>query len=74
MIDTPSFAEVILNIVVYHHSLLGPVVINSSTFYPLKTCCCCIIFFAVFLPRSICKLAALPKGQIAASKTYPLSF
>ena len=74
MIDAPGFAEVILDVVVRHHSLLGPVVTNSSTLYPLETCCRCVIFNAVFLRRSICKPAALPKGQIAASKAYPLSF
>ena len=74
MIDVPGFIEVILDVVVCHHSLLGPVVTNSSTLCPFETFCCCVIFYAVFLQRSICKLAALSKGQIAASKAYPLSF
>ena len=29
---------------------------------------------AAILPRSICKPVALPKGQIAVRKAYPLSF
>ena len=32
MINAPGFAEVILNIVVRYHCLLGSVVINSSSF------------------------------------------
>ena len=74
MIDALGFAEVIFNITVYHYGFLGPVITNSSTLYPLKTCPCYVIFYIVFLQRSICKPAALPKDQIVASKAYPLSF
>ena len=74
MINAPGFVEIILDVVVCHHGLLGPVVTNSSTLCPLETFYRCVIFYAVFLQRSICKLAALSKGQIAASKAYPLSF
>ena len=74
MIDALGFTEVILNVVVCYHGLLSPIVINNSTLYLLKTCCYCVIFYAVFLQYFICKLAVLPKGQIAASKAYPLSF
>ena len=74
MIDALGFAEVILDIVICHYGLLSPVVTNNSTLCPLKTCCCCVILYAVFLQRSICKPMALPKGQIAASKAYPLNF
>ena len=75
-INVPDVAEVILNIVVCHHGLPGLVVINSGALYPLGTCHCCAMFYAldaVFLLRLICKHAALPKSQIAASKAYLLS-
>ena len=43
-INTPSFAKVILDVVVCYHYLLGMVVSDSGAFYPLKTCHCCAIF------------------------------
>ena len=73
MINVLDIAEVILDIVVCRHDFLGSVVTNSGTLYPLETCHCYAIFQtldAAILPRSICKPAALPKGQIATSGAY----
>ena len=74
IINASGFTKVILNIVVCHHGFLGPVITNNKTFYPFIVYCHFVIFYVVFLPCSIYKPAALSKGQIAASKIYPLSF
>ena len=69
--------EALSDVVDRHHGLPGLIVTNSGALYPLKACHCCAMFYAldaVLLSRPICKPAALPKGQIAASKAYLLSF
>ena len=52
MINAPGFAEVILNVVVHHHCLLGSVVTNNDSIFLPKTWHCYVTSTALYLQTS----------------------
>lgn len=73
IINAFDVTEVVLNIVICHHSFPSLIVMNSNALYPLKAEYCYAMFYkldAVFLPHFISKPAALPKGQIIINRAY----